>query len=341
MAGDQAALSRVLIGLGLDEEPSELRQAALAALERHGDLEATLERLAPLGSMSCDAVELDRAAPRFDLDLSAAGPRLLEDALDALRPWRKGPFLLARSGEDELLIDAEWRSDLKWERVQALGASFRQKRVLDVGCGNGYFLLRLLGAGAREVIGVEPSLRSILQFLLLRTWLLGAPHSGSICSLVPLRLEQLPPSSEPYDTVLSMGVLYHQRSPLDHLRQLRQRLVPGGELIVETIVVPGPEPLCLGPNERYAGMRNVHQVPSKQALSSWLEQAGFAIDQMGRASLTTSQEQRRTTFSRGPSLEDVLEPAAGDTDDALRKTREGHVRPSRLLVRAHRAEADP
>ena len=32
------------------------------------------------------------------------------------------------------------------------------KRVLDVGCGNGYYARRLLGAGAAAVVGVDPTL---------------------------------------------------------------------------------------------------------------------------------------------------------------------------------------
>jgi tRNA (mo5U34)-methyltransferase len=31
-----------------------------------------------------------------------------------------------------------------------------------------------------------------------------------------------------------MGVLYHRRSPLEHLWQLKDQLVNGGELVLET-----------------------------------------------------------------------------------------------------------
>ena len=40
----------------------------------------------------------------------------------------------------------------------------RGKRVLDVGCGNGYYMLRMLGAGAEHVIGVDPVLLFLAQF---------------------------------------------------------------------------------------------------------------------------------------------------------------------------------
>jgi tRNA (mo5U34)-methyltransferase len=42
--------------------------------------------------------------------------------------------------------------------------------------------------------------------------------------LLPLGIEQLP-ALNAFDTVFSMGVLYHRRSPLDHLWQLKDQLV--------------------------------------------------------------------------------------------------------------------
>ncbi|WP_241650685.1 DUF1698 domain-containing protein, partial [Rosenbergiella collisarenosi] len=82
-------------------------------------------------------------------------------------------------------------------------------------------------------------------------------------------IEQLP-TSEAFDTVFSMGVLYHRRSPLDHLLQLKNQLVNGGELVLETLVTEGDEHQVLVPGERYAQMRNVYFLPSALALKSWL-----------------------------------------------------------------------
>ncbi|PMC22346.1 tRNA 5-methoxyuridine(34)/uridine 5-oxyacetic acid(34) synthase CmoB, partial [Klebsiella aerogenes] len=44
-----------------------------------------------------------------------------------------------------------------------------------------------------------------------------------------------------------MGVLYHRRSPLDHLWQLKDQLAPGGELVLETLVIEGDENTVLVP----------------------------------------------------------------------------------------------
>jgi len=314
--------------LGLGDESEQARSVARAALGRHGDLALGLERLRPLSQFVATKVELELAVPTSTLSTSG-DPNQLETSLRALGPWKKGPFGLLMPGRPPLIIDAEWRSDLKWRRVLELGVQLSGKRVLDVGTGNGYFLFRLQGAGALRAVGIEPGLRSVLQFLALSP-LFPAPGRA----LWPLRLEELPSDIERYDLVMSMGVLYHQRDPLEHLRRLRELVVPDGELILETLTVPGAESLVIPPGERYAGMRNVYVIPSHSALVSWLKEAGFELAELGRTLVTTSFEQRSTDWAPGPSLEDVLAPGAGQPDDPARRTREGHPRPERLALRA-------
>jgi tRNA (mo5U34)-methyltransferase len=45
------------------------------------------------------------------------------------------------------------------------------------------------------------------------------------------------PKEAVFDTVFSMGVLYHQKDPLLHLQQLKTLLIDEGELILETLIV--------------------------------------------------------------------------------------------------------
>ncbi len=60
-----------------------------------------------------------------------------------------------------------------------------------------------------------------------------------------------------------MGVLYHRRSPVDHLYQLKSTLRPSGELVLETLIIDGDEQTVLLPKDRYARMRsNVWFIPS-------------------------------------------------------------------------------
>lgn len=242
--------------------------------------------------------------------------------LHGLKPWRKGPFSLY--GID---IDTEWRSDMKWERVLPHLSPLAGRTILDVGCGSGYHLWRMIGAGAHFAVGIDPTPLFLCQFEAVRK-LLG---SDDRAHLLPLGIEQLPPVAA-FDTVFSMGVLYHRRSPLDHLWQLKDQLVSGGELVLETLVVEGDEQTVLVPGERYAAMRNVWFIPSAPAIKLWLEKCGFIDVRIVDCSVTTTQEQRRTTWMETESLAEFLNPQ----DPTL--TREGYPAPQRAIIIAKKPE---
>ncbi|MDF7671628.1 DUF1698 domain-containing protein [Orbaceae bacterium ESL0721] len=101
-----------------------------------------------------------------------------------------------------------------------------------------------------------------------------------------------------------MGVLYHRRSPLDHLYQLKDQLVSGGQLVLETLVIEGDLHQALLPQDRYAQMRNVYFIPSVPTMISWLERCGFKEVKMVDISPTTNDEQRTTAWSSEQSLAD-------------------------------------
>lgn len=138
--------------------------------------------------------------------------------LRTMMPWRKGPFSLY--GID---IDTEWHSDWKWDRVLPHISPLAGRTILDVGCGSGYHLWRMVGAGAHLAVGIDPMQLFLCQFEAVRK-LLGGDQRAH---LLPLGIEQLPELAA-FDTVFSMGVLYHRRSPLDHLYQLKNQLVSEG-----------------------------------------------------------------------------------------------------------------
>ena len=283
----------------------------------HGNLpawRAALDRLpavTPVAAALCgDAV----GAPA--LELGDAERSAAREALLSLKPWRKGPFRIG-----DIRIDAEWQSGLKWDRVMALASPVAGRRVLDVGCGNGYYTLRMLADGARTVIGVDPTLLYVVQFQAICRFL--EPLRAHV---LPLRLDELPPAAAAFDSVFSMGVLYHQRAPLEHLRQLRDALRSGGELILETIVLPGEAPLSRTPAARYARMRNVWHLPTVAELRVWLERSGFVDLAVGTTTTTTPAEQRRTEWMPFESLTDALDPA----DPA--QTVEGWPAPQRVVI---------
>jgi tRNA (mo5U34)-methyltransferase len=224
-----------------------------------------------------------------------------------------------------VVVDAEWRSDLKWERVARHATSLSGSRVLDVGCGNGYYCLRALGEGAKAVLGIDPSPRFTMQFEALRRLMSPVP-----AWVLPLRLEDLPADVTNFDRVLSMGVLYHRRSPHSHLADLRGRLRSGGELVLETLTVPESFSSELVPNGRYANMRNVWSVPSEKTLLRWVSGAGFESAAIVDTTWTTPFEQRTTAWMPLRSLSDALDPTAPT------KTIEGYPAPRRTLLIARK-----
>jgi len=254
--------------------------------------------------------------PQFD----AESPT--RQLLQAFKPWRKGPWQFG-----PVRIDTEWRSNLKWDRI-ANHLDLRGTRVLDVGCGSGYHLWRMVQAGAELAVGVEPFLLSVAQFY--ASWIgIGSDESRARALVVPLTLEQSP-DQQWFDVVFSMGVLSHQRSPFNHLAELRKRLVPGGRLVLENLVIEGGLGQVLVPRDRYAKMRNVWFVPSARELQGWLERAGFEEITLVHQGPTTSEEQRRTEWMEFESLENYLDPRDST------KTIEGYPAPRRAVLTAVR-----
>jgi tRNA (mo5U34)-methyltransferase len=302
---DYERLRECLAGLGLGAWQARLEPAIRARFSPagHGDLPRWREAL--------DAL---RQTPEGDT-------ARVRELLLALSPWRKGPF-----GVGGVTIDAEWRSDLKWARLEAGIAPLAGRRVLDVGCGNGYYMLRMLDAGAEAVIGVDPMLLYCLQFLAVCRYR-AAPRAFAL----PLTLGELPAGTHAFDTVFSMGVLYHRRSPLEHLLELRGALRPGGQLVLETLFLPGEEALARTPVDRYARMRNVWLLPTIPELLTWLARSGFRDAAVLDRSRTTTSEQRRTEWMPFESLADALDPADPE------RTVEGWPAPRRALVLANAA----
>ncbi len=297
--------------------PAQLEAGLSGA--RWGDLptwRAALERLPALRPRTIalrESVCIGNAA-----DASDAERAQLRTALMDLHPWRKGPFDLFG-----VQIDSEWRSDWKWQRVAPHLDDLAGRLVLDVGCGNGYYALRMAGAGAARVIGIDPSARFVMQFEALRRYL------GALAvDVLPLGIEQLPRDLAAFDTVFSMGVLYHRRSPFDHLRELRELLRPGGQLVLETLVIDGGPGQVLVPEGRYAKMANVWFIPTPDTLVSWLRKAGFHEPRVVDVTATTTAEQRRTEWMRFESLADFLDPGHPHL------TVEGHPAPLRAVCLA-------
>lgn len=298
---DDDALTDCLASIGLPDWPEVLQRLLKTRLsgETHGDFERWRE--------------IVTALPRVGSD-----QQRLRELLLGLSPWRKGPFSLGG-----IEIDAEWRSDRKWARLADVIQPLGDRKVLDVGCGNGYYALQMRKCGARVVIGIDPTVLYVMQFLAVNAF------ERDPCTFVlPVRLEEIPPARNTFDTTFSMGVLYHQRSPIDHLRQISTTLRPGGQLVLETLYVPGDESYACTPADRYARMRNVWLLPTIAELTTWLRRSGFRDIELIDQSTTTTDEQRSTEWMPFESLREALDP------DDPSKTVEGWPAPHRVVVTA-------
>ncbi|MEJ2308949.1 MAG: tRNA 5-methoxyuridine(34)/uridine 5-oxyacetic acid(34) synthase CmoB [Gammaproteobacteria bacterium] len=294
------------------------RQIDAAIRERqHGDIPRWKAALDDLPRIEATQVDLDAAA------VMASGDALtdtqivnLKQTLLRLSPWRKGPYQL-----HGVTIDTEWRSDWKWNRIAPHIRPLRDRSVLDIGCGNGYHLWRMAGAGANPVLGIDPNWLFMHQFAAIRHFV----GDQWPVWLLPLGVDELPPDQLAFDSVFSMGVFYHRRSPIDHLLQLKSFLKPGGELVLETLVIEGREGEVLLPADRYAQMRNVWFLPSPPTLVRWMERAGFRDVRLADLNRTSVEEQRSTEWMQFDSLPDFLDP------DDRSQTLEGYPSPLRAV----------
>ena len=242
--------------------------------------------------------------------------KVVEDKLKALMPWKKGPFRIL--GWE---IDAEWRSDLKWDRLLPY-LDLAGKRVADIGCNNGYFMFRMAEHNPKFVLGIEPVVKHYLTF----QWLKQMSGLENLYFEM-LGVEHMDLFPQGFDTIFCLGILYHHTDPVGLLRKLHKALAKGGEIFIDCQGVPGEEPTCLVPGSRYAGASGIWFLPTLSALQNWVRRAGFSrIDVVFSGALST-EEQRATDWAPIKSLRDFLHP-----EDPTR-TCEGYPAPYRFYLR--------
>ena len=293
----------------------------------HGDQQRWLDALASLPAIDNVAVDLQQdriqlaSAVLDNADDAEALNAEVKSGLQQLSPWRKGPFQFF-----DTHIDTEWRSDWKWQRIASHLAPLEGRTILDVGCGSGYHMWRMLGAGAYRVVGVDPSRLFLAQFQAFKQYAQSGQDKPLNIDLLPLKMEDVPRPLKAFDTTFSMGVLYHRKSPIDHLAELKDTLKPGGQLVLETLVIEGELGEVLMPEDRYAQMRNVWFLPSCDTLLLWARRAGFKNPRIVEKNITSLEEQRSTDWMQYQSLTDFL-----DAEDKS-KTLEGYPAPLRATL---------
>ncbi len=241
-------------------------------------------------------------------------------ALQGFMPWRKGPFSIF--GID---VDAEWRSERKWQRIVPELPDLDGKIVGDIGCNNGYYMFRMVPHKPQLVLGLEPSVQHYYCFKAL--------NSMAGCDQLDIDLlgvEHLPFFDSCFDVIFLLGIIYHRPSPIDTLRDILTALQPGGTLILESQAIPGDEPVALFPEKTYAKVPGTYFVPTATCLGNWMDKAGFRNINVFCSHPMSSEEQRQTEWMVFESFADFIRP------DNPELTVEGYPAPLRVFFKGEK-----
>lgn len=291
---------------------SEIRSVKLKELTNRANGEI-YERICALKERECE-VNFDDCV-EIVANLNEAER---QDALDialALRSWRKGPFKI-----DDIFIDSEWRSFVKFNILKP-HLDLCGKIVGDIGCNNGYYLFKMLPFKPKKLVGFDPSAMTFLQFSFINRFV----RSNIAYEL--LGVEHLPFYEHKFDTLFCLGVIYHRSDPIKMLKELKSSLNTGGELFLDTMYIDMQGDFALTPKQTYSKISNIYFVPTISALINWCERAKFKNIEILATKETDFNEQRKTEWILGQSLENFLNP----NDPKL--TIEGYPAPRRVYLK--------
>jgi tRNA (mo5U34)-methyltransferase len=239
----------------------------------------------------------------------------IKDIALSLCSWRKGPFQIGN-----LFIDAEWKSFIKYNLLRP-HFNLNGKKVADIGCNNGYYLFKMLEQNPKKLTGFDPTPLFWCQFDFINRF----AKTDIVYEL--LGVEDLTDYGEKFDVIFCLGVLYHRSDPVGCLKSLFSGLEKDGELFLDTFMIDGDEDMALCPKNSYSKISNVYFIPTVNALKNWCERAGFGKFEILAKKPTDTNEQRKTEWVLGQSLEDFLDP-----NDSF-KTIEGYPAPKRVYVK--------
>ena len=278
------------------------------------DIKPLRERLDALDEVSIkcnigDIIEISA-------DASTKQLQEIEDFAKALSPWRKGPFKIS-----DIFIDSEWQSFMKYNLLEP-HINLKDKVVADIGCNNGYYMFRMLCQNPKKIIGFDPSPLYKTQFDFINYFI----KSDIIFEM--LGVEHLDIYNEKFDVIFCLGVLYHRSDPIKTLKSLKKGLRTDGILYLDTFMIDGEEEVCLTPEKTYSKIPNIYFIPTLPALRNWCKRAGFKDIEVLEIKQTDLNEQRRTDWAKGESLNNFIDP-----NNPL-KTVEGYPAPKRIYIKA-------
>lgn len=252
----------------------------------------------------------------IDADVSNAYKEKIDSIARMMKPWRKGPFKVF-----DTFIDSEWNSAIKYNLLKPY-FNLKDKCVADIGCNNGYYMFRMLEQSPTKIVGFDPSPLCLTQFDFINHFV------KSDIKYELLGIEHLEFYKEKFDTIFCLGVLYHRPDPVGALKSLKKGLNKNGELFLDTFMIDGEEEIALTPNKTYSKIPNIYFVPTIPALKNWCLRAGFKEFEVLEIKKTLPDEQRKTEWIPGQSLDNFL-----DKDDP-NYTVEGYPAPKRVYIRA-------
>ncbi len=226
------------------------------------------------------------------------------------------------SGEQVYLVAEPLLLGRMWLNENHL-PDLKGKRILDIGSSNGYYMFRMAAQNPLMVLGLEPQSSFYFQYLAIQKLL----NQDNVYCL-PIPHDQLPRLDKYFDLIFCMGVLYHRKSPIEMLKSICDSMRPGGQLVLENLILESKSNLCLFPKDRYAKMRNVFFIPDLLAMEAMLERAGFSNIRCVDISKTSLEEQRKTKWIQTETLKDFLDP------NDHNKTIEGYPAPVRAIFMA-------
>ncbi|MBC8208753.1 MAG: tRNA 5-methoxyuridine(34)/uridine 5-oxyacetic acid(34) synthase CmoB [Desulfobulbaceae bacterium] len=274
------------------------------------------ESIAPFRAQKVDCSR-DTVLIGEEGEIRKDGQQIVHKALRAFMPWRKGPFSVFGTH-----VDAEWRSERKWQRLLPRLPDLNNKIVADIGCNNGYYMFRMAHHEPRLVLGLEPSVQHYYCFKTLNHM-----AAQEMLDIDLLGVEHLNLFPSCFDIIFLMGIIYHRPSPIETLRDILGALRPGGTLILETQAIPGDAPLALFPETTYAKVPGTYFIPTGACLINWLTKAGYSKIELFSRSAMSSEEQRSTDWMTFESYADFINP------ENPTLTIEGYPAPERILIR--------
>jgi len=284
-------------------------------LKKFNDIAEMIQKLPQLTSNTfiVDKHELIIGDPN---ELTEDQMAIFQQCINALKPWKKGPLRLFGTK-----IDTEWRSDLKWERLQRALPELKDAVVCDLGCGNGYFMYRMLEYSPKLVMGIDPNLHAWLEFNLFQRI-----RPVDNLKYEYMRGDMMASLPGVFDVVFCLGVLYHTPDPMTMLKDIHKSMKPKSTLIVDCQGIPGEDHIALFPRKRYTNMKGVYFLPTLNTLKSWLQRANFRNIEVIFSEELSTDEQRATDWAPVRSLAESLDP-----NDST-KTVEGYPRAHRFYV---------